>query len=354
MRQIRGGAAYLGVLLVTVSLLAATSAAASDVSCMDCHASPMSGTPFPSGESLELLVDERTFLDSIHGLMGFACTDCHWGYGEFPHPGVESASQRQYTVSSAEICQTCHYQESQEWQAGEHGRLLREQNLQSATCTDCHGAHDVQPAQALRGAGATESCDTCHAPLVRQFEGSIHGQALLAGDPDAPTCTTCHDPHQTESVGTAAFRVESVELCVDCHGDATMAENHGINPDVVNTYFDEFHGRSLRLSMATQPGEWVEQAVCTDCHGVHNILPPEDPRAQVAPQNLVDTCSQCHPGATANFVASFGGHIPPQNSRLVRVIELFYQILIPVSVTGFLLFAVLDAARRIRERKVKP
>jgi hypothetical protein len=35
-------------------------------------------------------------------------------------------------------------------------------------------------------------------------------------------------------------------------------------------------------------------AVCTDCHGVHNILPASDPRSPVHPLNVANTCQQCH------------------------------------------------------------
>ncbi|BAS26068.1 formate dehydrogenase cytochrome b subunit [Limnochorda pilosa] len=341
----------LAAALVAMLSAREATAASDDGSCADCHASRTLGTTFPSGQFHDLFVKEKTFLDSVHGEAGLSCTDCHWGYDEVPHPAEESRTRREYEVGSAEVCQTCHFDQAKEWEAGEHARVLSTQNLQSATCTDCHGAHDAQPARSLQGQGLDASCASCHEPLVREFEGSIHGQALLAGDPAAPSCSTCHDPHTTEPVGTAAYRVQSVGTCVSCHEDTSLAEGHGINPDVVNTYFDEFHGRSLRLTMATQPGEWVAQAVCTDCHGVHGILPPDDPHAQVAPENLVATCSQCHPGATSNFVASFGGHVPPERSTLVRAIELFYQIVIPVSVAGFVLFAVLDGARRFRERR---
>jgi len=38
-------------------------------------------------------------------------------------------------------------------------------------------------------------------------------------------------------------------------------------------------------------------AVCTDCHGVHNLRAPSDPRSKVYPVNIANTCSQCHSDA---------------------------------------------------------
>jgi cytochrome b subunit of formate dehydrogenase len=43
-------------------------------------------------------------------------------------------------------------------------------------------------------------------------------------------------------------------------------------------------------------------AVCSSCHGAHDILPPDDPKSRVAKGNLKETCGKCHPGANDNFV----------------------------------------------------
>jgi predicted CXXCH cytochrome family protein len=37
--------------------------------------------------------------------------------------------------------------------------------------------------------------------------------------------------------------------------------------------------------------------VCTDCHSVHDIRPPNDPRSTVYPLNVAKTCSRCHSDA---------------------------------------------------------
>jgi hypothetical protein len=38
-------------------------------------------------------------------------------------------------------------------------------------------------------------------------------------------------------------------------------------------------------------------AVCTDCHSVHDLRPPSDPRSTVNPVNVATTCSRCHSDA---------------------------------------------------------
>src|SRR5208282_25199 len=45
-------------------------------------------------------------------------------------------------------------------------------------------------------------------------------------------------------------------------------------------------------------------AVCIDCHSVHDIRPPSDPRSTVNPVNVATTCSRCH--ADANYMKQYG------------------------------------------------
>jgi formate dehydrogenase gamma subunit len=42
-----------------------------------------------------------------------------------------------------------------------------------------------------------------------------------------------------------------------------------------------------------------------DCHTAHLVLPAADSASSISPANIVATCGTCHPGATANFAASY-------------------------------------------------
>jgi hypothetical protein len=56
-----------------------------------------------------------------------------------------------------------------------------------------------------------------------------------------------------------------------------------------------YHGK------VTQLGD-ESAAVCSSCHGAHDILPLSDPNSRVAPQNRAKTCGQCHHNTNQNFV----------------------------------------------------
>jgi hypothetical protein len=55
-------------------------------------------------------------------------------------------------------------------------------------------------------------------------------------------------------------------------------------------------------------------AVCTDCHGVHRILPAHDPRAPTARVNQADTCGRCH--SDAKLMEKYG--LPADTARLFK------------------------------------
>jgi hypothetical protein len=99
----------------------------------------------------------------------------------------------------------------------------------------------------------------------------------------------------------------------------------------------------------------TNKPVCYDCHGVHNMLSPEDPASQVYRTNLLHTCQKCHPDATQNFPATWLSHYEPnlQKYPVVYFVDLFYKIFIP-AVLGFMgVYVVVDAGghlvRRLRK-----
>jgi hypothetical protein len=109
----------------------------------------------------------------------------------------------------------------------------------------------------------------------------------------------------------------------------------------------------VTLFERTTPDLPTNSAVCYDCHGVHNILPATDENSQVLKENLLATCRQCHPDASTNFPDAWMSHFRPslEHYPVVYFVDLFYQILIPTLVGGFVLFIATDVARRGWDRR---
>ena len=62
------------------------------------------------------------------------------------------------------------------------------------------------------------------------------------------------------------------------------------------TYYESYHGKVEHLGYPRLV------AGCADCHGFHNILPPDNPKSLISEKRLVETCGKCHTRANANFV----------------------------------------------------
>jgi hypothetical protein len=93
-------------------------------------------------------------------------------------------------------------------------------------------------------------------------------------------------------------------------------------------------------------------AVCTDCHGVHDIQSAKDPSSSTMQANLTRTCQKCHPDATDQFPKSWLSHYEPswQKASLVYGVQLFYKFLIPFMIGGLVLQIALHLWRIVVNR----
>ena len=68
-----------------------------------------------------------------------------------------------------------------------------------------------------------------------------------------PTCIDCHGVHNIEDPRTAAFRLQSPEMCAKCHADRALMAKYGISTDVFNTYVADFHGTTVAIFEKESP-----------------------------------------------------------------------------------------------------
>jgi predicted CXXCH cytochrome family protein len=330
--------------------------------CVICHSLLESEMILPSGDRISLHVTGEEVMASVHGERlallpdhrPLLCVDCHdmGGYQIYPHDLEIPPDGRLYTLDRSGICAKCHSDIFTEQFDGVHMQAVAAGNLEAATCTDCHGAHDIQPPDEPRQK-ISQTCGECHSEINEVYLNSVHGAALIDGDPNVPTCTDCHGVHGIEEPHTALFRLRSPQVCAECHANEELMGHYGISTDVFDTYVADFHGTTVTIFEATAPDQVTNMAVCYDCHGVHNILPATDENSLVLKANLLETCQQCHPGATTNFPDAWLSHFRPslQHNPIVYLVQLFYDILIPLVVGGFLVFVSTDVYRRVQTRR---
>jgi formate dehydrogenase gamma subunit len=255
--------------------------------CLECHSDKTLTTTNAAGKEVSLFVDAAKLAGSVHPTN--ACVACH--------ADVTSKHPDDNAPVPPASCARCHARQSESYGASVHGVALAKGQTGAATCTDCHGEHNIlppdSPASPLYFSRLAQTCGACHDQVAKDVEASVHGKAVAAGHRDAPTCTDCHSEHKI----TALKSSSSAEVCGNCHASERLNTKYNLPPDRVRTFFDSYHG------LAAQYGSTVA-ANCASCHGVHKILPSSDPGSTIYKTNLAVTCGKCHPGATDKFAQS--------------------------------------------------
>ncbi|MFO1408121.1 MAG: hypothetical protein U1F08_11395 [Steroidobacteraceae bacterium] len=142
-------------------------------------------------------------------------------------------------------------------------------------CVDCHtnitdAKHDALPDdQKLTG---NQICSACHAMAGKQLPKSVH---------EKHTCRKCHGPwHEVDVASEPGARLSTtgqLETCGKCHDE------------VLPGFEKSVHGKGLLKSGLTGAAP-----TCSSCHGSHNIMAKDDPKAKTGHAKAPETCGKCH------------------------------------------------------------
>jgi hypothetical protein len=256
-----------------------------DADCLACH-SDSTLTTDVNGKTLSLYVDEGKLKHSIHGRL-FACVDCHTDVKSLAHD----------TPPKKITCGQCHADAQAAYARSAHA-IARREGAAAAGCQDCHGgAHEVMaggdPKSPVNHENIPYTCGRCHGqkflmesrgqsaqPFI-SYQESVHGRATEKGSQKAAVCTDCHGAHEilpANDSKSPIYKFNVPATCGKCHSD------------VENTFMQSIHGQAIERGNAQAP-------VCTDCHGIHSIKGHADPNSPDAERNLSkDVCARCHEG----------------------------------------------------------
>lgn len=304
-----------------------------DMNCVSCHS-----THIAEGQVIDLDAgcavcheeEEVEYRSSAHrlgrirGEHAASCADCHEGHHTLAASDTASAI---HPSNIAATCARCHgeapvltsdfvrlplsvpsYLESVHGKGYENGSATngRWNRGRTATCTDCHGVHDLRSAEdrgsTINHYNIAATCGRCHKDIVEEYSQSIHGKAVSLGLRESPTCTDCHEEHLIKRHDDPTARISAEhrakELCGDCHTNHELLSKYGMEEGVVESYLDSYHGWAV-----DRGSELV--ATCTDCHNVHEIRSPLDPASSVHVNNVTQTCGRCHEGSNPTFAQSY-------------------------------------------------
>jgi cytochrome b subunit of formate dehydrogenase len=264
--RVRSGVQVISLLLPALACPPADAAGAPV--CSDCHQ-----------------IDQAAFEAGAHAAL--ACTDCHEGAAAKGH---EAAAARRVD------CASCHDQEVADWAGSVHGKARNGGATEAPACADCHGpAHAILPASDPRSRVNPQhlpaTCGTCHSnpelvakyhiPMVKPieaYEASVHARAVGQGKPGA-TCNDCHGSHAilpSSDPRSSVNHTRIPQTCGRCH------------QEIAARYAQSVHGTAVAAGVEEAPA-------CSDCHGEHRILGPQEPGSPVYATNVpLQTCGRCH------------------------------------------------------------
>jgi len=286
--------ARYGLLLVVSavsSLLAqkTVSPASSNAACLVCHSSAATAS--------RLRINENHLPASVHSAL--LCTDCHAvkpgeAKGDVPHQKV---------IPPPDCTSSCHREEPREqpglnplsYPDSVHGRAYLERGVgEVAKCWDCHGKHNIRafadPESTVHRKNVPQTCTVCHEDMAVVVKYHIHSEMP-------------YQEYMKSVHGKALFEkglVQYSAVCTDCHG---VHDIQGVGQPhlmakqprtcgrchelIFNEYKESIHGRQALAGNIDSP-------LCVDCHGEHGITSPTDEKSPVFSKNIPDTCSSCH------------------------------------------------------------
>jgi DnaJ-class molecular chaperone len=295
----------LSVLMAFLWLVAATGKAsgaggsikAENDACLACH-----GDKEVARKQL-IYVDRASFSKSIHGKL--KCVDCH---SDVPHTQPVSEKILHAKTLALVNCTSCHYRGNpegapnftpmQQYKTSVHGRASEKGDKDVATCSDCHGKHNIRaasdPDSTIYRANIPRTCAVCHDNMqmvlkhnihveqpYAEYQQSAHGKALFKDGlvSMAAVCTDCHGVHDIQGNGEADLKPHQPATCGKCHLNEYLA------------YSQSIHGKAYKMGISDSP-------VCADCHGEHKIAAPWNPESSVSAFHVTYTCARCHDDVT--------------------------------------------------------
>jgi len=169
---------------------------------------------------------------------------------------------------------------------------IAQARAEQSSCISCHKSSEIVSDTTVAMAFITDDihakagldCSDCH--------GGNPARGFGEEDPDLAM-----DPAKGYKPPPNRFGIP--EFCATCHSDIEYMKKYNprLPTDQLQLYKTSIHGKQIFGKHDSKA------AVCTDCHGVHGILPSSDSRSKVYHNNIPNTCATCH--ADKNYMNKY-------------------------------------------------
>jgi cytochrome b subunit of formate dehydrogenase len=132
--------------------------------------------------------------------------------------------------------------------------------------------------------------------------------------------------------------------CTPCHDSLALTERYELPGERLRSYVDSYHGLKRKAGK-------IQVANCASCHGHHLVLPHTDPRSSIHPDNLRNTCAECHPRISA-VLAGTSIHESATGAKTgwARFVAVFYMWFIALTIGAMVLHNIGHWFRHVRRR----
>lgn len=262
--------------------------------CLDCHGEE--GMEMEkNGKTVNISVQKGVLAASAHSKL--RCVDCHKGFNpdDIPHKAkIELIN-----------CKSCHPAPLDRHPF--HPQLAQSNGTGGSpdmNCKGCHGTHQVKtaasPSSPTHFMNSTNYCGKCHTKEKAQHVKSNHMVELKNHNPKAPTCIYCHQNPITDNfkLSKVDLKRNQEKLCLSCHlDDKTLQTKY--SKTLIN-YNNSVHGKAIAKGIGAA-------AICTDCHGTHDLEKASSPTSRINHKNVSNICAQCHIGVSQEYRNSVHG-----------------------------------------------
>ncbi len=286
------------ILSIFISIFSVNLFAQTNEDCLSCH-SDTDLTMERMGKTISLFVDQNILKNSVHRKI--SCVSCHKGFNpeEIPHKEKIEPVRCSNCHKNAPIKHIFH---PQILQSGE------KTGLKSSDCKGCHGTHNVtyikRETSPFYVSKLTESCGKCHKQVKDDFQNSIHYKSLIENIPLSPTCLSCHNFKISKTYvkqDSLKGKIAQEKLCLSCHLEKPeVSDLMASKVSFIKAYENSVHGQSL---LKGNPGA----ANCVDCHSSHLVIKSTDEKSPVSKFNVANTCGKCHDQIVKEFSESIHG-----------------------------------------------
>jgi len=350
----------------------------SELECLDCHQDKETvphdeESDFATGcEGCRSCHEEASDEYQAHGRSTIGtcddmphCSDCHGDHDVLPSTVKLS---KVHPTNLPQTCGKCHENldliKKHEllldhpvtmYESSVHGRATKGGIYVAATCNDCHStggsAHKIlspgHDDSAINHFNIPKTCGDCHKGVENDYWEGIHGKLAARGETDTPICTDCHGEHGILSPSDPRSPVSrslvAEATCSPCHESTVLNEKYGIPTGRLTSFVDSYHG------LKSKAGD-THVANCASCHGVHRILPSSDPSSTIYPENLQETCGDCHPGISKQLanasIHGVGGN--GLRTGIADIVAKIYIIAIIVIIGLMIVHWLIDLFRQIK------